>query len=77
MNELSADPAVQDKHYLAAAIVLEGMGGLLFVLNNELGATLLVRFRSCLIILLESYARFLYYGGEICSLASTMQPALR
>lgn len=31
----------QDKHYLAGAIALEGLGGLFFVVGNDLGAQLL------------------------------------
>lgn len=34
---------LEDKHYLAVAIALELLGGLLFIVNSELGAVLLVR----------------------------------
>jgi hypothetical protein len=37
-----SDVGLQTKHLLMAAIVLEGLGGLLFTLGSSLGAYLLV-----------------------------------
>lgn len=41
--DLNAAVPLEDKHYLAVAIALELLGGLLFMMNSELGAHLLVR----------------------------------
>ena len=42
-----AAPVAQNKHYIAVACALEGLGAAFFILGSELGAQMLVRACDC------------------------------
>jgi uncharacterized membrane protein YphA (DoxX/SURF4 family) len=53
-----SDVGLQTKHLLMAAIVLEGLGGLLFTLGSSLGAYLLLIFLAAVTPIMHDFYNF-------------------